>query len=646
MPPDIAPEPLGRAGEGIEPRQATRVEMESEVVRIVLRPDEARVHARFVLRNPGPAERLEIGFPAGTSWSRDHDAVDLREFEARVDGTPAVAVVQQEKRPDDPSAEPATKAPYRQWLCWMQDLAADSRVAVDVSYAVDTRDDPHTKHTPFRARRFSYILKTGAGWRGAIGSARIILEFDGVDPRAVRKATPDPRARTPHAWTWDFADLKPDFDIEIEYQVFADAADARSKVAATRDPNDLLDLAECLELEGHFGAAAEVYGELEAREKWPDGPVEGTWEDLDWVVPDWIACRPTTSYVPTSLLAARCLMRCGRIDEARARARAAIRQIRLIPSVVSPRAIGRALRMSGEEWRLIQAEAEILAEGRIPTPAELAPEPAPPPPPPQRVELSFRSPIERGQWPGLLRSVPSFEWTEAEGAVRGVTREGFVARFLEGNPHKVAIEVDGPEGATQAFVRFLKWAALPRLQATEVQELGPGASPASPKEEGALRELMDRTDAMADVCRIALEGADWDVDEAEQAVEMIERQEDRKLSPEDLRREKERRRSGAAKKGEAKAVAAIAGGTFEILTTGLVRSPRELCVKCGRQYRRREGALGWLARLGQCWCFARRVRLGSVGCCECPRSSGFVAAYNARVIEHIRAKFNPRFELK
>src|SRR5678810_1374712 len=62
--PDVAPNPVPRAGETIAPRKPTAVEMSAETVRIWLQEDTAKIEASFVLRNTGTEkEDLEVGFP-------------------------------------------------------------------------------------------------------------------------------------------------------------------------------------------------------------------------------------------------------------------------------------------------------------------------------------------------------------------------------------------------------------------------------------------------------------------------------------------------------------------------------------------------------------------------------------------------------
>src|SRR5262247_1268146 len=62
--PDVAPNPVPRAGETIAPRKATAVEMSAETVRIWLGEESAKIEASFVLRNTGAEkEDLEVGFP-------------------------------------------------------------------------------------------------------------------------------------------------------------------------------------------------------------------------------------------------------------------------------------------------------------------------------------------------------------------------------------------------------------------------------------------------------------------------------------------------------------------------------------------------------------------------------------------------------
>ncbi|MCU0723787.1 MAG: hypothetical protein MUC63_09275 [Planctomycetes bacterium] len=95
--PDAAPSP--QYAQSLAPRKPTKVEMAGETVKIRLLKDRGIVSASFVLRNTGPEESLEVGFPDVSFLElrlvldTDQDPrVMLQDFRVSVDGEPQAFV--------------------------------------------------------------------------------------------------------------------------------------------------------------------------------------------------------------------------------------------------------------------------------------------------------------------------------------------------------------------------------------------------------------------------------------------------------------------------------------------------------------------------------------------------------------------------
>jgi hypothetical protein len=279
-PRDIAPDPVPREGESLAPRKPTEVEMSAEVVTITLAAEEARVTAVFTMKNLGKAaETFDVGFPTAVRPEdydfADDDKIDvkkwgdatLRDFKASVDGKPV--------RAEPRYASDVKDLGIRGWLCWSMTFEPDRPRTVEVSYALATADDNYTEHSPLRNRQATYILKSGAGWKGPIGSAKVILKFDGITPEHMSKAAPAPTSKAKDAWTWEWKAWEPDTDVLLQYRVWRDAKEGVAGLAAiaaknTDDGFALLDLADChLELKAWDDAAKafEKVGDLEDRKR-------------------------------------------------------------------------------------------------------------------------------------------------------------------------------------------------------------------------------------------------------------------------------------------------------------------------------------------------------------------------------------------
>lgn len=198
------------------PVEPTSVEMRSESIRVVLEPDQARVKGSYVLRNPGAATTLEIGYPdigdtRGSHVPEVHHEY-IRDFVARVDGED---VVTEHRVLGEPGR-------YVVWRVWPLHFDAGQTRTVEVAFVTDTTVNadlmPRAYATETRPklkrkdelRSFWYVLETGAGWGGTIGEARIVIDARGHGVRAVEPLGYEFWGST---LSWVVTDFEPDADM-------------------------------------------------------------------------------------------------------------------------------------------------------------------------------------------------------------------------------------------------------------------------------------------------------------------------------------------------------------------------------------------------------------------------------------------------
>ena len=329
---DIAPDPVPREGIDPSPLTTTAVAMDAEVVRIRVHPDHADVEAVFTMRNTGETpESLEVGFPGAarvTSWRLDDQGVTiqgwggskLQGFEAKVDGEPVQAVCKQ-----PPGTERAweEEGVYNNWFLWPMAFAAGQTRRVDVRYRVPTKDVNYTPEGFLKNRQFAYVLKTGKGWAGPIGSAAVVVTFaDGLGPSHVTQAAPAPTRRDEAELAWQFDAFEPETDILVAYTVHEDAAAALAvfERALSTAPDDRAALVDA-------ALAREALGrDLEAAR---------TWHHLaDLAGEENTTAAAWGPYVPADYRAATLYRRAGELDRAReVAARGAKRLERFLKSV-------------------------------------------------------------------------------------------------------------------------------------------------------------------------------------------------------------------------------------------------------------------------------------------------------------------------
>jgi hypothetical protein len=178
------------------------VRMVSEEVKIRL--PEAEVEAQFVLRNEGPATWVTIGFPE-TGGGADFPGTDQSSFtgfRSTVDGKPVRVSRVIESRGGGMSD-------YHFW--WVKRVhfaRGQTRVVVN-RYTGELGFDSGGH------RSFTYVLKTGASWKGSIGRARITCDVTGLKGAAPLTFRPEGGIRTGDRITWDLRDLNPNEDIDL-----------------------------------------------------------------------------------------------------------------------------------------------------------------------------------------------------------------------------------------------------------------------------------------------------------------------------------------------------------------------------------------------------------------------------------------------
>ena len=166
---DIAPPEQPPGSNPVPGMEATQVRMVAETVLfevISVTPEKslgkAKVTARFSMLNLGTVdEALAVRFPLTSSYGSDYGNKELEDFKASVNG----AQVQIRKITSDYNGSYAGH-----WAEFMVTFPVGKNVDIEVTYFVEGEGE-----YPFIALK--YILQTGAGWNGTIGSADIVVRL-------------------------------------------------------------------------------------------------------------------------------------------------------------------------------------------------------------------------------------------------------------------------------------------------------------------------------------------------------------------------------------------------------------------------------------------------------------------------------------
>lgn len=176
---DVAP-PEAPPGTNLIPgNETTQVRMVAETVTLTISKDPAdsresiaKTEAVFTMRNLGTAEeKMQVRFPLsffnGNSDGRGNFP-EIESITVKIDGNPV-----QTKKENQPFFNSESSYQERDeipWAVFDVSFPPDQDVTLEVTYTVNGYG-----YYPYE--KFKYILETGSGWNGTIGSADIIVRL-------------------------------------------------------------------------------------------------------------------------------------------------------------------------------------------------------------------------------------------------------------------------------------------------------------------------------------------------------------------------------------------------------------------------------------------------------------------------------------
>lgn len=245
---DIAPPPPPAAG-NVQPNAGeTKVRMMAETVLLDVaavtgtQAPYAKVSASFTMRNLGEAEeRMQVRFPLNLQYPHyqgDYDECvypeggfpEISSFTAKVDGKSARVTTDYERITD------WTGENTKDVACWATfpvTFPAQQDVFIEVSY----RSEGYFGWTTTGLVEFPYVLITGAGWAGTIGSADITLRAPHeLNTLNVMGYEPEGAVVSGREIRWHFEEIEPNYNISatlVNPSVWARVLKERQNVEKT-----------------------------------------------------------------------------------------------------------------------------------------------------------------------------------------------------------------------------------------------------------------------------------------------------------------------------------------------------------------------------------------------------------------------------
>jgi len=212
---DIAPNPI--KAKSISSKNQTSIRMESEKVVIDLYNDSSVVKCLFNMKNLGEYEKLQIGFPDMRfyHYGRNNKVDEINKFQVKENGTVVNFYF---------SDSLIYKESYRkkgesyqikeEWYLWESEFQQGESKTIEVQYSL-----PFGALYKTNERFFTYLLSTGANWKGTIGKAEIIVNLKDINMDSILSQHPNNCIISNNQLTWTFSDFEPSTndDIKIYY---------------------------------------------------------------------------------------------------------------------------------------------------------------------------------------------------------------------------------------------------------------------------------------------------------------------------------------------------------------------------------------------------------------------------------------------
>ena len=248
---DMAP-PMTPPGSTLLPGdETTLVRMVSEVVTLTVLKDPsdregtiAKTDALFTMRNLGSSEermraRFPLSFPNGGNDGY-FNYPEIPSISVKIDGRSVPT-----RREMQPPYNPETYGTVREevpWAVFDVTFPPETDVLVDVAYT-------YKGWGYYPQVAFDYVLETGAGWNGTIGSADVIvrLPYEASELNVLPFETSGSASSTApgllsgNEVRWHFAELEPTYQDNIQVTLIAPAlweGALKERDTVTRNPKD------------------------------------------------------------------------------------------------------------------------------------------------------------------------------------------------------------------------------------------------------------------------------------------------------------------------------------------------------------------------------------------------------------------------
>lgn len=219
---DIAPDPI--RAKGITVLRPTDIRLIYEKITVDLTPDSSFVNCYFRLHNEGKARKVQIGYPNMGYYSYNNqrsfnfNPINVFENGIKINGISTYVPDSVNISNNDNNNKP--------WYLWDTNFRANETKVIVVTYSL-----PHGIVKNDLYYKFDYLLSTGAGWKGKIDTAEIIVNLKNINQDLILKTSPANFTSTENQIIWKLHNIEPTStdDISISYEKQKGQYDERLK---------------------------------------------------------------------------------------------------------------------------------------------------------------------------------------------------------------------------------------------------------------------------------------------------------------------------------------------------------------------------------------------------------------------------------
>lgn len=204
---------LGRTPDGVFPMQENDVIMESEEITVDL--DKNSVECIFVFHNTGTNKNVYMGFPGKINALEDELTSDVNleisNFKTFIDAK-EIRVTHQKSIPN--TVINSDNLNYSEYFTFTVPFKANEKLKVRNTYDfIPTYDSIGDVFS-------GYVLKTGALWKGLIGSAKVTFKLGKIKPYQLENLKPEGFRFEGDNLIWQKKNFEPDYDLEVDYNTY------------------------------------------------------------------------------------------------------------------------------------------------------------------------------------------------------------------------------------------------------------------------------------------------------------------------------------------------------------------------------------------------------------------------------------------